>query len=258
MKQKKGLSYLVLLLALIFVLAGCSKAAGSQKKTIRIVTTGVSFPGSYKKDNQLQGFDVDVAKAAAKKIGYQVEFKTTSFDGLFGQLQSNKVDAVASNITITPERQQQFYFSKPYGYFKSAVVVSKQSSLTALQQLKNKTIAATVGSIQIQQLKKLSFPTNVKTYDDREGALNAVINQQTVGYSNARAILAALIKQKKLPLKILKGDFAPERIALTFNKNSQGKKLQKKFNQALGELQKDGMLARLSKKYFSGVDVSHE
>jgi putative amino-acid transport system substrate-binding protein len=259
MKKRKLLGYLAVLAVFVFTLSGCSSKANSDKnKTIRIVTTGVSFPGSYKENNQLKGFDVDVAKAAAKKIGYKVKFKTTSFDGLFGQLQSGKVDAIASNITVTPERQKQFYFSKPYGYFKSAVTVSKKSSLTSLNQLKNKTIAATVGSIQIQQLKKLSFPTKVKTYDDREGALNAVINRQTDGYSNARAILAAVIVQKKLPLKLLKGDFAPEKIAITFNKDSQGKKLQKKFNKAIDELQKDGTIAKLSKKYFSGVDVSHE
>lgn len=258
MKKKRLLVYLTLLLAVAFVLTGCGSQASSKNKMIRIVTTGVSFPGSYKENNQLKGFDVDVAKAAAKKIGYKVKFKTTSFDGLFGQLQSGKVDAIASNITVTPERQRQFYFSKPYGYFKSTVAVSKKSPIKTLKQLKNKTIAATVGSIQIQLLKKLSFPTKTKTYDDREGALNAVINRQTDGYSNSRAILAAVIDQKKLPLKLVKGDFDSEGIAITFNKDSQGKQLQKKFNKAIDELQRDGTIAKLSKKYFSGIDVSHK
>lgn len=254
---KRIIGYLAILFTAVLILSGCANSSASNKsKTIEVATTGVSFPGSYKENNQLKGFDVDVAKAAAKKIGYKVKFKTTSFDGLFGQLTSGKVDAIASNITVTPERKRQFYFSDPYGYFNSSVTVSKKSPLTSLNQLKNKTIAATVGSVQIQQLKKLGFPVKVKTYDDREGALNAVINRQTNGYSNARAILASVIDQKKLPLKILKGDFAPEKIAITFNKDSQGKQLQKKFNKAIKELQKDGTISKLSKKYFSGIDVS--
>ncbi len=258
MKKHHILGYFALIFSISFFLAGCSSSADKQdSKTIKFVTTGVSFPGSYKENGHLKGFDVDVAKAAAKKIGYKVTFKTTSFDGLFGQLTSGKVDAIASNITVTPERQRQFYFSKPYGYFRSAVAVSKKSSLTNLNQVKHKTVAATVGSIQVQKLKQLDLSIKTKTYDDREGALNAVINGQTVGYSNARAILAAVIAQKKLPLKILSGDFDSEHIAITFNKDSNGKKLQKKLNRAIDDLERDGTIAKLSKKYFSGVDVSH-
>ncbi|MCH4009525.1 transporter substrate-binding domain-containing protein [Companilactobacillus sp.] len=257
MKRKRLLGYLAIIFTLGIVLTGCSnKASGDTDKTIKIVTTGVSFPGSYKENNQLKGFDVEVAKAAAKKIGYKVQFTTTSFDGLFGQLQSGKVDAIASNVTVTPEREKQFYFSKPYGYFSSAVAVNKSADINDIKDLKGKTIAATVGSIQVQQMKDLGIDVKAKTYDDREGAMNAVINKQTDGYSNAKPILAAVIKQKNLPLKIVKGEFSPSTIAITFNKDSNGKELQKKFNKAIDELQADGTISKLSKEYFAGIDVS--
>lgn len=259
MKNKRILGYLAILFTVALVLTGCSnQASGDTDKTITVATTGVSFPGSYKENNKLKGFDVDVARAAAKKMGYKIKFTTTSFDGLFGQLQSGKADAIVSNVTVTPKREKTFYFSKPYGYFSSSVAVSDKSDLKSLDDLKNKTVAATVGSIQVQQMKDIGIPVKAKTYDDREGAMNAVINQQTDGYSNARPILAAVIKQKNLPLKLLKDEFAPSTIAAVFNKDDQGKDLQKKFNKAIDELQKDGTIAKISKKYYANIDVSHK
>ena len=89
--------------------------SSSNEKVLRVATTGVSFPGSYKDSNgDLTGFDVEIARAVGKKIGYKVEFITTSFDGLFGLLQSGKVDAVASSIAITDERQKSYDFTTPY------------------------------------------------------------------------------------------------------------------------------------------------
>lgn len=259
-KTVKWLVALVACLGLVVTLTGCSSSGNkaTKTKTIKIATTGVSFPGSYKKNGKLTGFDVAVARAAAKELGYKVEFKTTSFDGLFGQLSSGKVDAIASNITITPERQKQYYLSNPYGYFKMGIAVSKKSTLTSVNQLSGKTIAATVGSNQIDQLKTFNKSIKTRTFDDREQALNAAANQQTDGYGNAKAILASDIHQKNLNLKILKGSFAESNIAFTFAHTSTGKKQQKQFNKAIKKLQKNGTLSKLSKKFFDGVDVSQK
>ena len=75
--------------------------SSSNEKVLRVATTGVSFPGSYKDSNgDLTGFDVEIARAVGKKIGYKVEFITTSFDGLFGLLQSGQVDGYSNSKTI--------------------------------------------------------------------------------------------------------------------------------------------------------------
>ncbi|KRM73851.1 transporter substrate-binding domain-containing protein [Secundilactobacillus collinoides] len=263
MKKNKLIGSLVLVFSLGLILAGCSSTSSSKKastnsqKTVTVATTGVSYPSSYKSKGKLTGFDVDVAKAAAKKLGYKVKFTTTSFDGLFGQVTSGKADLIASTTAITPEREKQFYFSKPYAYFKYQVTVRKNSKLTNINQLSGKTIAETAGSNQITALKKFNPKIKVKTYDDRDTVLNSVIDGKTDGYSNSGTIIAAIIKQKNLPLKLLKGSYANENIAFTFAKDSHGKALQKKFNKAVVELRKDGTLSKLSKKYFSGMDASH-
>lgn len=193
--------------------------ASSDKPVLKVATTGVSFPGSYKDDNgNLTGFDVEVMKAVADKMGYRVDFTTTSFDGLFGLLTSHKVDAVASSVAITDKRKEAYDFSTPYATFQYGVVTQSDSHLKSVDDLSNTTIAATVGSNQITVLKQFNPSTTIQTYDDREAAFSAVTNGQVNGYSNAKTILAAIIKQKGLDLKILDGEIGEENIAIAFNK----------------------------------------
>lgn len=230
-------------------------SATTETKVLRVATTGVSFPGSYKDGEELTGFDVEVARAVAKKIGYDIKFTTTSFDGLFGLLTSGKVDVVASSIAITDERKETYDFSSPYATFEYGVVVHKDSTLSNVDELGGKTVAATVGSNQIKVLNNFDPTINIQTFDDREAALTGVINGQADGYSNAKTILSAIIEQKGLDLKVLDGNLGQENIAIAFNK---GKDIdfQESVNKALSELISDGTISKLSEKFFSGIDAS--
>ena len=261
MKKSKWVGLVTLGLSILIGISAFNNVdAQAATKTIKIATTGVSYPGSYKNPKgELDGYDVAVAKAAAKKLGYKIKWTTTSFDGLLGQLSSGKVDTVASNMTITSERKQTYAFSDPYGYFKIGVAVNKDSKLKSVKDLGSKnTIAATVGSNQINQLKVFNSKIKIRTFDDREQAINAVLNKQTDGYANSKTILQSSIKDNNLSLKILKGSIGESDIAFTFNKNAAGRKYQKQFNKAVKELKKDGTLSKLSKKYFNGIDASKD
>ena len=270
MKKKTLISIIALVIIAFIAYFGFQTLNGGSEKSnktssdntgkpvLRVATTGVSFPGSYKEGNELTGFDVEVARAVAKKIGYKVEFTTTSFDGLFGQLTSNKVDIIASSVAITDERKQTYDFSTPYATFQYGVTVKKASSLSSIDELSGKTLAATVGSNQIKVLNKFNPEINIQTFDDREAAISAVVNGQVDGYSNAKTILAAVIKQKNLDLKILKGNgLGQENIGITFKKG-ENKALREKINKAIKELLKDGTISKLSKKFFSNVDASYQ
>ncbi|MFT8318011.1 MAG: transporter substrate-binding domain-containing protein [Sporolactobacillus sp.] len=261
-KFRKWIVVVATVLALTLILGACSAGtsnSGSKaEKTIKIATTGVSFPGSFKEKGTLKGFDVDLAKKIAQRLGYKVKWVNTDFDGLFGQLDSGKVDLIASNVTVTPERSQKYYFSKPYGYFNASVVVKKNSKLEILHDLKNKTVAATIGSNNIAIMKKYDSSIKIKTFEDRDAAVGAVINGQVDGYANSAPILKALIEQKKLPLKVLKGSAEQDHIAFTFSKTEKGKRLQKQFNNELIKLKQNGQASKISEKYFGGEDVTHK
>lgn len=267
--RKKSIIGIVTVIIIVIAYFGYQTASGgnsssskssssSDAPVLKVATTGVSFPGSYKDDDgNLTGFDVEVIKAVADKIGYDVDFTTTSFDGLFGLLTSHKVDVIASSIAITDERKKTYDFSTPYATFQYGIVTKSDSDLTSVDDLDNATIAATVGSNQINVLKNFNSTIQIKTYDDREAALSAVTNGQVDGYSNAKTILSAIIDQKGLDLKILDGEIEKENIAIAFNKG-EDEELQEKVNGALAELQKNGTIAELSKKFFSGIDASYQ
>ncbi|MCO4510646.1 glutamine ABC transporter, glutamine-binding protein/permease protein [Streptococcus infantarius subsp. infantarius] len=268
MRKKSIIGIIVVIIVAVITYFGYQTASGgnssskssssSDTPVLKVATTGVSFPGSYKDDDgKLTGFDVEVIKAVADKIGYDVDFTTTSFDGLFGLLTSHKVDVVASSIAITDEREKTYDFSTPYATFQYGVVTKSDSDLTSVDDLDNATIAATVGSNQIKVLQNFNSTIQIQTYDDREAALSAVTNGQVDGYSNAKAILSAIIDQKGLDLKIPDGEIGEESIAIAFNKG-EDEELREKVDDALAELQKDGTISALSKKFFSGIDASYQ
>src|SRR6185436_20863041 len=79
-------------------------------------TEGVYSPFSYHDPatGQLVGYDVDVARAVADKLGVKVEFVETPWDSIFAALEANRFDMVANEVTITPERTAKYDLSNPY------------------------------------------------------------------------------------------------------------------------------------------------
>ena len=85
--------------------------------------SGGYFPFTFVRQDQLQGFEVDFMNAIAAETGDEVAFETMSFSGLIGALEAGRIDTVANQITITPEREAKFVFSQPYVYDGAQVVV---------------------------------------------------------------------------------------------------------------------------------------
>ena len=83
---------------------------------LRVGTEGVYSPFSYHDPatGQLVGYDVDVARAVADKLGVKVEFVETPWDSIFAALEANRFDVVANEVTITSEREAKYDLSNPY------------------------------------------------------------------------------------------------------------------------------------------------
>ena len=99
----------VMLLVSLLLLAACGGSSGeNQVKSsgvLRVGTEGVYSPFSYHDaaTNELVGYDVDVAKAVADKLGVRVEFVETPWDSIFAALEANRFDIVANEVTINDE-----------------------------------------------------------------------------------------------------------------------------------------------------------
>jgi putative amino-acid transport system substrate-binding protein len=225
--------------------------------TIRVGMSGGYFPFTFVQQDKLQGFEVDLMNALAERTGDTVEFSTMSFSGLIGALESGRIDTVANQITITPDRAAKFAFSQPYVYDGAQVVVKKgrETEITGVDSLRGRTVAVNLGSNFEQLLRELPFADeiDIRTYEsniEQDTALGRVD-----AFVMDRVSSAQVIKQSPLPLALAGAAFSEIQNALPFRNDAEGQALRDRLDAALTELKADGTLKAISEKWLD-LDVT--
>lgn len=230
-------------------------------KVIRVGTSGRSLPMSYKNDQQqLDGFDIEVMTEIAKRIGYKVEWTTGEFSGLFGMLDTDKIDTIANQVEISEQRKEKYLFSDPYVYSGAQLVVKKgNDSIKSLLDLKGKKIAVGLGTNKEKFLrgydKDQKVNMNIVTYEDPSGIVYDVANGRVDAYIVDRASGLIKIEVSGLALQFAGDSFEDYIIAFPFVNNDKNKTLVEPFNKALDDMRKDGSLSKISMKHLK-QDVS--
>jgi len=227
--------------------------SASHAETIRVGMSGGYFPFTFVKQDKLQGFEVDVLNAVAEETGDEVEFVTMSFSGLIGALESNRIDTIANQISITPEREARFAFSQPYVIDGAQVVVKKgnETEITGPESLKGRTVAVNLGSNFEALLRELPYADeiDIKTYEsnlEQETALGRVD-----AFVMDRVSATQVIKETPLPLALAGKPFSELRNALPFRNDEEGKALRDRVNAAIATLKENGKLTEISQKWFA-------
>ena len=226
------------------------KAAG----VLKIGTEGTYSPFTFHdpKTNELTGFDVEVARAVAAKLGVKAEFFETPFDAIFAGLQAKRFDVVANQVSITPARAATYDFSTPYAVSTGVVVTrADDNSVRSLADVKGKSSAQSVTS---------NFAATATTAGAKIEAVE--------GFTQAIALLKqgrvdVTINDNLAVLDYLKttGDTGVKIVAQTKDRTEQamafrkGSGLATAVDGALASLQADGTLTAISQKWF-GQDVS--
>lgn len=249
--MKKLLSVLVLA-ALFFV--GCSDnktTATSQKEVIRVGTSGGYFPFTYVENDVLQGFEIDVWNAIGKKLDADIEFKTSKFSGLFGMLETGKIDTISNQITMTDKRVAKYYFASPYVYDGAQIVVHQDNNtIHSVKDLQGKKVGVTLGTNYEEILKKLNLGIDVISYEGG-GFEQDVVLKRLDAYVQDRISAVELIKKSKLPLKLTGAPIEVLTNSFPFVKNEKSEALLKRVNTALESLRAEGVLSDLSIKWFN-------
>jgi cystine transport system permease protein len=136
---------LALLGGLLAIGAPATADDGDSPRVVRVGTEGVYPPFSYRDPdtNELTGFDIDVMKAIGEKAGWDLQFVEAPFDSLFPALDSDRIDVIANQVTITGEREARYLFSTPYTYSHGVIVTAKDTDdITSLEDLKGRTTAS--------------------------------------------------------------------------------------------------------------------
>ncbi|MDP5306721.1 amino acid ABC transporter substrate-binding protein [Paracoccus spongiarum] len=234
-------------------------ATAQQGDTLRVGMSGGYFPFTFVKQDQLQGFEVDVMNAVGEQAGLDIQFETMSFSGLVGALEAGRIDTIANQITITPEREAKFGFTQPY-VIDGAQVVTREGNddIAGVEDLRGKTVAVNLGSNFEQLLRELPFADEVeiRTYEsniEQDTALGRVD-----AFVMDRVSSAQVIKESPLPLQLAGKPFSEIRNALPFRKDEAGTAMRDRVDAALTALREDGTLAEISQKWFDSDITSAE
>lgn len=237
-------------------LALSAVAVTAHADTLRVGMSGGYYPFTFVEQDELKGFEVDVMNAVGEQTGDEIEFVTASFSGLAGMLDSGRIDTIANQITITPERKAKYAFTKPYVYDGAQVVVRKgNDDIQGVEDLKGKTVAVNLGSNYEQLLRELPYADDIdiKTYESN------IEQDVALGRADAfvmdRVSATQVIKDKPLPLALAGQPFSRIENALPFRDNEDGRALRDRVDDALADLRENGTLTQISEKWF-GTDIT--
>ncbi len=240
----------------LFAGTGAMAQEAADQTPIRVGMSGGYYPFTFVEQDQLQGFEVDFMNAVGEEIGRPVEFVTMSFSGLIGALQSGRIDTVANQITITPEREQTFVFTQPYVIDGAQVVTrADKTEINGVEDLKGHSVAVNLGSNFEQLLRELPYAgeIDIRTYEsnlEQDTALGRVD-----AFVMDRVSTATTIAESGLPLRLAGEPFSEIDNALPFRNDEEGKALRDEVDAAITTLKENGTLSQISQKWL-GQDVT--
>ncbi|ROR67143.1 amino acid ABC transporter substrate-binding protein [Agrococcus jenensis] len=223
--------------------------------TLVVGTEGTYSPFSFHEGGagELTGYDVEIITAVAEELGVEVEFVETPWDAIFAALDAGRVDVIANQVSITPERLERYVFSEPYTYSPGVLIVPQGSDIASFDDLAGRTSAqsltsnwaeiATEAGADVEEVEGFAQAAELL----RSGRVDATINDRLtyLDYVQSQGGETGLVD-------IAETEETSEN-ALAFRAGSES--LVTAVDEALATLAEDGTLAEISERYF-GEDVS--
>ncbi|MDP4105833.1 MAG: transporter substrate-binding domain-containing protein [Bacillota bacterium] len=272
-RKKQSLFLFTILLVFSLLLAACG--TGSKNITAATKDNGgktdllqqvkdrgvlkVGVMGTYQpynflnKDKQMDGFDVDIAKELAKRLGVKTEFVAQEFSGMIAGLQTKKFDTVISQMTITDERKKQMDFSDPYITNNVKVIVRQDNNtIKSVNDFKGKNIGVGLGTNDETYLRTELLPKvgnfNIKTYDDVITSLKDLDAGRIDATINNMYALKPLVENNGFKIKAVGDPIKSDKAGIAVRKGNP--EFVKKINSILSEMKKDGTYNKIFVKWF--------
>ena len=247
--------------------SGASSAAGSSADQLAAIQAsgklivaleGAWQPWSYHDESDtLVGYDVEVSRAIAEKLGVEPEYVESDWDSLFAGLDAGRFDMVCNGVEVTDERALTYDFTTPYGYIHTALAVRKDNDeIKTFEDLKGKTTANSLASTYMELAE--SYGATVQGIDTLEetiqlltaGRIDATLNADVSFYDYLNV-------HPDADFKLVAQTEDASHVAIPVRKGDDSASLLEAINTAIEELRADGTLKALGEKYF-GQDISSE
>jgi len=232
--------------------------ASAQLQKVRIATEGAFAPFNYKDTNgELQGFDVDIAKALCTKAKFDCTIVAQDWDGIIPGLLAKKYDAIIASMSITEERKKTIDFTDKY-YQTPARFVARKGSGTEISEagLKGKTIGVQRATINADLIRETyGNVLTIKEYDTQDNAnLDLIAGRVDLVLADAVVLQKGLLdkpegKDLEFVGPIPRGSIVDEGAGIGIRKGDT--KLKDAFNAAIKAIRADGTYKKINDKYFS-------
>ncbi|MGG3470342.1 transporter substrate-binding domain-containing protein [Neobacillus pocheonensis] len=243
--------------------ASTETAKGETKVQKIIVGTGTQFPNVcfIDKNGKLTGYDVELVRKIDEKLPeYQFEFKTMEFSNLLISLETNKIDFIAHQMEVNEERQKKFLFNnEPYNIFPLHVTVKQDNNqIESIADLKGKKVIVSATSNSAVFIEKYNKEHNAGINIVYAGnGPDSTINQIKTGRADATITtpfsVDFLNKQVDAQEKVVGEPLLNSKVYFLLRKDETP--LQKRIDEAIVELKKEGVVSELSKKWL-GADYT--
>lgn len=265
MMKKRIIALFLLAVIAVFSLSACGKqenASGDLLDAIKsrgymiVGTEGTWSPYTYHDENdELVGFEVEVAKIIADYLGVEVRYTETAWSSIFAALDAGQIDMVVNSVAYTEERAEKYDFSEPYNYSQYAfMTLVENDDINSLEDVKGRIAANDPTS----NIGKFAEAAGVEFDEVKETAqaFSEIRNGRAEVMFSTLVGLADYFKQHpedQADFKvIIASDPAPTGYVPVLKGNE---KLVAEINKALEQAKNDGTLSALAMKYF-GVDTT--
>ena len=254
--MKKLLSILSALMFSTSVYAGALDDVKSAGKFVFGLEVGYK-PFEFMDDSgNLVGYDIDVSKEIAKRLGVKAEPQDTNWSTVIQTMYDGGFDLILGGMTATEKRYERVNFSIPYMNAASGIIVLKDSGISDRSDLGGKTVSAGAGTPQLDQLKMsadelgISYDGEIKSYDSDAVAYEAMRAKRIDAYASTLVSLLEFAKTDDnfTVLPFASDMWAQEYTSMAFTKEDND--LRGAFDDAIRAMKSDGTLAALQEKWF--------
>lgn len=221
---------------------------------LKVGLMGTYPPYNFLNDKkEIDGFDADIAKEVAKRLGVKVEFAAQDFSGLIPSLQASKIDAIISQVTITDERKKQIDFTQPYITNEVKIIVGQNNNtITKLEDFKGKNIGVGLGTNDETYLRTEVLPKvgkfNIKTYDDVITSLQDLNAGRIDATINNLYALKPIVDKNGFKIKAVGEALKADQAGIAIRKNNP--EFLAALDKALTDMKSDSTYDTIFKKWF--------